>query len=330
MLTVAVSATYALSYKHREVLSHTCTECHARRALQHDKGLVCAGAAEDLRSSKEPEDSSNTTGKRSGPRADPMQGSKSARRFIDDAAAGSGRLTKDGHADDDADSDSEQKPAGCTPPGDEAGSQGRSPGHQRPARARITAIDSSSSDSDAPLRARRSGSVPSQPLSPDHDSDFATERHSSARRPGSSATGSAEAPLRSVNALHQLPEQAPTRQKRLQRSLEKQRRKSKETGTAVQGNTNSKEQLGRESTGIAPMQDSPSAGADALARRLGTNSPDVDAEREEDAGSVPGAEEIPAEDRPTLAEEAVPAFEMPSQMPKELQTWAWDKYAPHL
>lgn len=256
-----------------------------------------------------------------------MQDHKSARRFIDDAAAGSGRLTKHGHADDDTDSDSEQEPAGSRPPADKTDPQGRPPDHQRPARARIPAIDSSSSDSDAPLLARRSGSVPSQPLS--HDSDFATERHSSARRPGRSATGSAEAPLRSVNALHQLPEQAPLRQKRLHRSLEKQRRKSMQTSTDVQGNATSKEQLGREGTGIDPMQDSSFAGADVSTHRLETSSPDVEAEREEDAGSVPGAEEISAEDRSTLSEEAVPAFQMPSQMPKELQTWAWDKYALH-
>ena len=213
-----------------------------------------------------------------------------------------------------SDTDNEQVPFVPGPVNDEDASRSKQSHGQRPAHAHVIALDSSSSESDAPLLARRSGSVPSQRRSSDHDSDFASDPSSPARGPQGSGKGLPEAPLRSVNDLHKRSGKA-TGRKRRHSSTKKQRQHSQQPDAVMQGSTAGSSQ--RQKDGV------PAASAAAV--NTSVQQPDNEAENAVGGRGIADAASLPAQDSLDVAEEPVPAFEIPSQMPKELQTWAWDK-----
>lgn len=220
-----------------------------------------------------------------------------------------------------SDTDNEQVPFVPGPLNDEDASRSKQSHGQRPAHAHCIALDSSSSDSDAPLLARRSGSIPSQRHSSDHDSDFASDPSSPARGPQGSGKGLAEAPLRSVNDLHKRSGKA-TGRKRCHSSTKKQRQHSQQSDAVIQGGTAGSSE--RQKRHASTEKDGVPA-ASAAAVNTSVQQPHNEAENTVGGRGIANAASLPAQHSLRVAEEPVPAFEIPSQMPKELQTWAWDK-----
>lgn len=244
---------------------------------------------------------------------------RSVRRFIDDAAA---RQPERHHGDSHAGSDSEQDPLESTAQEDNVDSQ-PDEGHI-PIQAQVIALDGStrSSDSEGPLMKRRSGSLQSQQRGSDHDSDFASAPNSPVRASGPSANTMNSAPLRSVSDLHKPASKHASASKRHRSSSDKGQNKVKLPGPAVEGSMGTITKQQQQGASIVRQSlstpDDDEACGSAHAETQGDKSIT-------DCYSGANVAEPPGHDGRRVAEEAVPAFEMPSQMPRELQTWAWDK-----
>lgn len=288
-----------------------------------------SGASQDSGRARQPDDSSDSAPKHSGPKIHLAQQHRSVKRFIDDAAAGGSRLKERGQAIDDQQSDSEPEPIVIT--AHEAKGRANT-GHAT--KAQVLALDTSSSDSDGPLATRSSGSVPSaQQRASDHDSDFASEPSSSLGAPGPSAKPLTDAPLRSVNDLHKAADKGTSHRKRHHSSNETEQSEPKQPGGGVgpSAGTDSKQQQYRATSMEKHLQRTPAAAAAVVAAQAArAGDAQVEADVMEGDRSILGlgAGALLAQDSARVAEQAIPAFKMPSQMPKELQTWAWDKYVP--